>query len=48
MTMVLIADDAYLFMVAWETMALASYFLVITDHRVAEIRRTLHHLGRPQ
>jgi len=39
MTMVLIADDAYLFMVAWETMALASYFLVITDHRVAEIRR---------
>jgi len=39
MTMVLIADDAYLFMVAWETMALASYFLVITDHRIAEIRR---------
>jgi len=39
MTMVLVADDAYLFMVAWETMALASYFLVITDHRVAEIRR---------
>ncbi len=39
MTMVLVADDAYLFMVAWETMALASYFLVITDHRFAEIRR---------
>ncbi len=39
MTMVLVADDAYLFMVAWETMALASYFLVITDHRIAEIRR---------
>ena len=39
MTMVLIADDAYLFMLAWETMALASYFLVITDHRIAEIRR---------
>lgn len=39
MVMVLVADDAYLFMVAWESMALASYFLVITDHRVAEIRR---------
>ena len=36
---VLIADDAYLFMVAWETMALASFFLVTTDHRKAEIRR---------
>src|SRR5439155_10590871 len=39
MAMVLIADDAYLFMVAWETMALASYFLVTTDHRIPEIRR---------
>lgn len=39
MAMVLVADDAYLFMVAWESMALASYFLVITDHRIAEIRR---------
>ena len=39
MALVLIADDAYLFMVAWETMALASFFLVITDHRMAEIRR---------
>ncbi len=38
MAMVLLADDAYLFMVAWETMALASYFLVTTDHEVAEIR----------
>ncbi|HXV08977.1 MAG TPA: hydrogenase 4 subunit B [Burkholderiales bacterium] len=38
MVMVLLADDAYLFMVAWESMALASYFLVTTDHRVAEIR----------
>jgi formate hydrogenlyase subunit 3/multisubunit Na+/H+ antiporter MnhD subunit len=38
MAMVLVADDAYLFMVAWETMALASYFLVVTDHRVAGIR----------
>ncbi len=39
MALVLIADDAYLFMVAWETMALSSYFLVTTDHRVPEIRR---------
>ncbi len=39
MAMVLVADDAYLFMVAWETMALSSYFLVTTDHKVPEIRR---------
>ena len=30
MGFVLLADDAYAFMVAWETMALSSYFLV--DH----------------
>jgi formate hydrogenlyase subunit 3/multisubunit Na+/H+ antiporter MnhD subunit len=39
MAVVLVADDAFLFMVAWETMALASYFLVTTDHRLPEIRR---------
>ena len=39
MALVLIADDAYLFMVAWETMALSSYFLVTTEHRIPEIRR---------
>ncbi len=39
MALVLVADDAYLFMVAWETMALASFFLVTTDHRNPEIRR---------
>ena len=38
MVMVLLADDAYLFMVAWETMAMSSYFLVTTNHRIAEIR----------
>jgi formate hydrogenlyase subunit 3/multisubunit Na+/H+ antiporter MnhD subunit len=38
MVMVVLADDAYAFMVAWETMALASYFLVTTQHRVPEIR----------
>jgi len=38
MTMVVLADDAFAFMVAWETMALSSYFLVTTQHRVPEIR----------
>ena len=38
MALVLLADDAYFFMVAWETMALSSYFLVTSDHRSAEIR----------
>ena len=38
MAFVLLADDAYLFMVAWETMALSSYFLVITDHQRPAIR----------
>ena len=51
MALVLIADDAYVFMVAWETMALASFFLVTTDHRLPEIRRAgflyllIAHLG---
>jgi formate hydrogenlyase subunit 3/multisubunit Na+/H+ antiporter MnhD subunit len=39
MGFVLLADDAYAFMVAWETMALSSYFLVTTQHGLAEIRR---------
>ena len=39
MALVLIADDAYAFMVAWESMALSSYFLVTTEHRIPEIRR---------
>ena len=39
MALVLMADDAYMFMVAWETMALSSYFLVTTDHKVPEIRQ---------
>jgi formate hydrogenlyase subunit 3/multisubunit Na+/H+ antiporter MnhD subunit len=38
MALVTLADDAYLFMVAWETMALASYFLVTTDHEQPAIR----------
>src|SRR5262249_37610622 len=39
MALVLMANDAYGFMVAWETMALASFFLVTTQHRIPEIRR---------
>jgi hydrogenase-4 component B len=39
MGFVLLADDAYAFMVAWETMALSSYFLVTTQHGIPEIRR---------
>jgi len=51
MALVLVADDAYAFMVWWETMALASFFLVTTNHRIAEIRRAgylyllIAHLG---
>ena len=47
----LLADDAYSFMVAWETMALSSYFLVTAQHGIAEIRRAgfvyllMAHLG---
>ncbi len=39
MALVILADDAYFFMVAWETMALSSYFLVTAQHRIPEIRR---------
>jgi len=38
MLMVLLADDAYAFMIAWETMALSSFLLVTTDHKHAAIR----------
>ncbi|PIV32470.1 MAG: hydrogenase 4 subunit B [Lysobacterales bacterium CG02_land_8_20_14_3_00_62_12] len=38
MAMVVLADDAFAFMVAWETMALSSYFLVTTQHRVPEVQ----------
>jgi hydrogenase-4 component B len=38
MGFVLLADDAYAFMLAWEIMAVSSYFLVTTQHGIAEIR----------
>lgn len=37
--LLVLADDAYFFMVAWEAMALTSFFLVIANHRLPEIRR---------
>jgi formate hydrogenlyase subunit 3/multisubunit Na+/H+ antiporter MnhD subunit len=39
MALVILADDAYMFMVAWESMALSSYFLVTTDHKIPDIRQ---------
>jgi hydrogenase-4 component B len=51
MGFVFLADDAYAFMLAWETMALSSYFLVTTQHRIQEIRQAgflyllMAHLG---
>ncbi len=36
--LVLLADDAYAFLVAWETMALTSYLLIMSDDRVANAR----------
>ena len=39
MLLVIIADDAYLFLVAWELMAAASYFLVMYEDERAENRR---------
>jgi formate hydrogenlyase subunit 3/multisubunit Na+/H+ antiporter MnhD subunit len=39
MALVLLADDAYAFMVCWEMMALSSFLLVTTNHRIPEIQR---------
>ena len=35
---VVVAGDAYTFLLAWETMSLASFALVVTDHRQAAVR----------
>ena len=51
MALVVLADDTYFFMVAWELMALSSYFLVVSQHRRPEIRQAgflyllMAHLG---
>lgn len=39
MELVLLADDAFLFMIAWELMSVASYFLVAYQHQHAANRR---------
>ncbi|MGV8892169.1 MAG: hydrogenase 4 subunit B [Burkholderiaceae bacterium] len=39
MALLLIADDAYVFMVAWETMSLSATLLVTANHRMPEVRR---------
>jgi hydrogenase-4 component B len=39
MALVLVADDAYSFLVAWEVMAVSSYFLVTTEHHEERNRR---------
>ena len=39
MACVLIADDAYFFMITWESMALSSYFLVTTEHHDEQNRK---------
>lgn len=38
LALVLLADDAYSFMVAWETLTVSASFLVMTNYRIAEIR----------
>lgn len=39
MELVLLADDAFFFMIAWELMSISSYFLVAFQHEHAENRR---------
>ena len=38
MALLLIADDAYVFMVAWETMSVSAVLLVTANHRIPEVR----------
>ena len=38
MTLVVLADDAYTFMVMWEAMAVSSYLLVTANHRLESVR----------
>lgn len=51
MELVVLANDAFVFMVAWETMSLSSYFLVVFQHDQAPNRRAgllyllIAHLG---
>jgi hydrogenase-4 component B len=38
MTLVVVADDGFLFLILWEVMSLVSYFLVVTEHEKSETR----------
>ncbi|HET9844310.1 MAG TPA: hydrogenase 4 subunit B [Nitrospira sp.] len=38
MTLVTLADNGFLFLIAWELMSLISYFLVVTEHEKADVR----------
>jgi hydrogenase-4 component B len=38
MALVVVARNGALFMIAWEVMALAGYFLLVTEHEEAEVR----------
>ncbi len=40
MQLVVLADDTYAFMIAWELMSVSSYILVAYEHRVAANRRS--------
>lgn len=38
MTLVVMADNGFFFLILWELMSLLSYFLVVTEHENAEVR----------
>jgi len=51
MALVLLSADSYLFLLSWESMAMTSYFLVVTDHEKDVVRQAgflyllLAHIG---
>lgn len=51
MTLVVMADNAFFFLIVWELMSLLSYLLVVTDHAQADVRHAglfyliMTHLG---
>ncbi len=38
MTLVIVADNGFFFLIVWELMSLLSYFLVVTEHEKPEVR----------
>src|SRR6478752_4241167 len=38
MTLVVLADNGFFFLIAWELMSLFSYFLVVTEHEKTDVR----------